>query len=129
MAEAKRRPAGYAEFVLERGMVDGDFVVLDADGFRTVREKFPLPGRHDVPLTPSTAELAANFAGAMSTWAQAGFKVVEREVYEKRNAICSACEYWLPHGHLGLGKCRKCGCSRVKLWLATSKCPDSPPRW
>jgi len=81
------------------------------------------------PVVPTGAALAANFNKAMLGWAKAGFKVVKREVYEHRQAICSACEFWRPDARLGTGMCIKCGCSGVKLWLATSKCPDQPARW
>lgn len=56
-------------------------------------------------------------------WARAGFPQVTRETRQKRKAICYACPHWNPEGNIGLGACRKCGCSRAKLYLATAKCP------
>jgi hypothetical protein len=85
----------------------------------------PTP-RHPIP---TTAELSTNFTKAMLGWAKAGFPTVKRKTYEQRHAICNTCEHWSPDGLLGTGRCRKCGCSGVKLWLATSTCPDQPPRW
>jgi hypothetical protein len=78
---------------------------------------------------PSAGGLTANLTRALVGWAHAGFPVVDRPVFEHRHAICSACEHWQPRLRLGTGMCRKCGCSGAKLWLATSKCPDLPPRW
>jgi len=78
---------------------------------------------------PTTVQLAKNFTKAMGGWAKAGFKTVKRKVYEQRHAICGACEHWVPDARVGAGMCRKCGCSGVKLWLATATCPDQPARW
>lgn len=74
---------------------------------------------------PTTAELAANFAGAMLRWSAGGFRTVSREQYGSRMAICSACAHWDGAARLGLGACRApgCGCTRFKQWLATERCP------
>ena len=128
-ASADRRPTGYVDFIFAHGKFEGDMVVLDQAALMALREKFPPPPPRPQPPTPTLAELAENFAGAMSGWAQAGFKVVERAEYERRHTACLSCEFWQPDARLGLGKCKKCGCSRVKLWLFTSRCPDKPPRW
>lgn len=60
-------------------------------------------------------------AGAQ--WAKAGFPIVSGEVLSERKGICAACEFWNADAFGGLGRCGKCGCSGVKLRLATSKCP------
>jgi hypothetical protein len=127
-AAAPRRPKGYLEFVLSRGKVEGDTVTLDERALREVLEKFPILAMPKLP-EPTVAEMATNFAGAMKGWINSGFAVVEREIYEGRHAICLGCEYWDAAARGGLGKCRKCGCSRVKLWLESSKCPLNPPKW
>jgi hypothetical protein len=123
------RAPGYVDFVLSRGKIEGELIILDEAGVKEVREKFPLPGQAPRPPVPTLGELAVNFTEAIAGWAKAGFKTVAREIYEHRLSICSACEFWQADAILGTGKCRKCGCSKVKLWLATSKCPDKPPRW
>lgn len=56
-------------------------------------------------------------------WAKAGFPIVSGEVLSERKGICAACEFWNADAFGGLGRCGKCGCSGVKLRLATSKCP------
>lgn len=60
-------------------------------------------------------------AGAQ--WAKAGFPIVSDEGFEERKRICLECEFWNAAAFGGLGRCGKCGCSGVKLRLATSKCP------
>lgn len=74
---------------------------------------------------PSPAEMAQNFVGAMAKWASSGFALVPREVYEARTAICLACEFWDGAARLGLGKCKApgCGCTGMKRFLVTEKCP------
>jgi hypothetical protein len=81
------------------------------------------------------AELAGNFAGAMTRWIAAGAPVVSAETYAARAAVCEGCEHWDGAARLGLGKCKApgCGCTSLKRWLATEKCPltkwpDSPAK-
>jgi hypothetical protein len=125
-------PSGFVEFVLARGKVNEGVVVVTKPTIFELQERFPCiirPRKPSLPPVPTLFELAANFTGAMSGWAKAGFKVVNREKYEHRHAICLACEFWRPDAMFGTGKCLKCRCSRVKLWLVSSKCPDKPARW
>ncbi len=72
---------------------------------------------------PTLTELTANFASAMTRWASAGFQTVTKEQYDARAAICSSCEFWDATARLGLGKCKACGCTKFKRWLATERCP------
>lgn len=53
--------------------------------------------------------------------------IAKREDVDQRKAICSLCVHWDERGFHGWGKCRKCGCSALKLYLATEKCPIG--RW
>ena len=76
------------------------------------KSSFPSLARQAVSL----AGAAARVAGAVLT----GQPVkVAPEVYSERLEICRACE----HYELATGRCRKCGCSGLKLELATEKCP------
>jgi len=139
-------PDGYVAFILARGKIENGTVILSEAAHKELQEKFLFPGAHRSlsanrasaahrplamprPPVPTLAALATNFTQAMAGWAGAGFKVVERKEYERRHAVCLACEYWEPDARLGLGKCKRCLCSKFKLWLVTSKCPDKPPRW
>lgn len=74
---------------------------------------------------PTAREMAGRFARAMMDWARGGFKVVERGRYQARKDICEGCQYWRGDGAMiGTGRCGKCGCSGLKLFLATERCPD-----
>jgi hypothetical protein len=74
---------------------------------------------------PSTFEMAVNLSSAMRRWAASGLKTVSEQEYEARSAVCSACAFWDASARMGLGKCNApgCGCTKLKLWLATEKCP------
>ncbi len=77
---------------------------------------------------PTWADRARSFANSAKKWAKRG-GVVSHETYEHRIQVCQACELFggvLPGGYLG---CGKCGCTTLKLWLPTEKCPLNPPRW
>ena len=74
---------------------------------------------------PTLTELATNFAGAVGRWAAGGFATVDADAYAARSAICDGCTFWDGSARLGLGKCKApgCGCTSVKRWLATERCP------
>lgn len=76
------------------------------------------------PPEPTNAEMAVNFAVAMTEWGAAGFPVVTREQYGARKACCDRCMFWDGKARLGLGKCKApgCGCTSFKRWLATETC-------
>ena len=69
--------------------------------------------------------LAENFLGATAKWAASGFQIVDQTQYAARVAACDSCPQWDSAARFGLGKCRACGCTRFKRWLATEKCPLS----
>jgi hypothetical protein len=88
----------------------------------------------DHPAIPATTKLttkARRLRRELATWLRAGAPLAPRAIRRERLAICSACAYYAPAGNLGLGECKfpGCGCTRVKLALATSRCPQTPPRW
>lgn len=74
---------------------------------------------------PTLADLASNFATAVQKWAAGGFNTVTKEDYGSRAAVCAVCEFWDGSARAGLGKCNApgCGCTRLKRWLATERCP------
>jgi len=74
---------------------------------------------------PTPLEKAKRFALAMGRWAASGFKVADDATYRERVAICEGCQYWRGEGNEpGTGRCGKCGCSGLKLCLATERCPE-----
>lgn len=71
---------------------------------------------------PTVLELAGNFTKAIGYWISKGAKTVTEEVFNSRLKTCQSCPFWEPAGYLGHGKCNKCKCSKLKLWMATSRC-------
>lgn len=75
---------------------------------------------------------AKRLKNEIKVWMAAGAKLVPTAVRKERLSICEKCPYYDPKGNWGLGQCKApgCGCSRIKLALATSKCPHPDgPRW
>lgn len=77
----------------------------------------------DVDQEPGLVVKAKTLSRAMRVWASSGFQMATDEDAAARKAICEPCEFWQGGSYLGAGKCKKCGCSGVKLKLATSSCP------
>lgn len=76
------------------------------------------------PPEPMTkVKLVAKFLSAMSDWASEGFKLATPEVFADRYEICQQCPMWGGDAAFGLGRCGKCGCSGLKLKVATQTCP------
>lgn len=74
-------------------------------------------------LTQPTTELLQHFTNSMANWAKSGFRIADAETLSKRKNLCSECEYWDTSAYIGLGKCKKCGCSSAKLRLESEHCP------
>ncbi len=83
---------------------------------------------------PTLVDFVGNFAeAAMRAKAFAehhGFKalfVSKKEFEQRLNEGCRKCpgRYWEEDARLGLSKCShpQCGCTRLKLWLRSEKCP------
>jgi hypothetical protein len=82
------------------------------------------PDQGQVPHSPPTAaEMAHNLKETLSAWARHGFPIASEEVRVERQATCDACMWWQQDAFFGSGRCLKCGCSVLKLALATAKCP------
>lgn len=83
----------------------------------------PIPGLAE-PVRIRTKIQAAGVA--LRSWRQAGFPILDRAGRKARGGACAACDFWHPLGNLGLGECRapSCGCTRLKRWVATEKCPE-----
>jgi hypothetical protein len=78
---------------------------------------------------PTISEKAVNIGKAVVRIAGAvvtGEPVfVSDEIYAARLKVCNACGLWKPDGNGGLGECghKSCGCTKLKLKLATEVCP------
>ena len=135
LAAAAARKPGYLEEVLKLGHRRGPDVCMSSDTYRMLRDKYAIAAPPPEPPRHTWSDLIKNFATASAEWAAAGCPLAERETLEFRRLKCEgdssspACPHWSPSDYLGTGGCRLCGCSRAKLWMATSQCPMTPPRW
>jgi hypothetical protein len=95
------------------------------------RRTTPQPGRRPAPEHASLITKAQRLRREVLAWHRAGRPWTPRAERRRRDTICKACEYANPGGNFGLGECTApgCGCSRIKTWLATSKCPLPEPKW
>jgi hypothetical protein len=82
-----------------------------------------------IPPEPSLLQEAGNLSTALAAWTRAGFPVASLDQVILRRQACEACPLWDPRARGGLGKCKspRCGCTKLKWWLATSQCPEK--RW
>jgi hypothetical protein len=75
---------------------------------------------------PPLATQAGNLAKAAVRFAASGMKTVDKAEYDRRLAICKACE----HYDAKQARCVLCGCrTKYKLRMATESCPLDPPKW
>jgi hypothetical protein len=82
-----------------------------------------LNAKREMDMGPSMYEQARGLAKAIYAHASSGFKTVRKETHEARLAICAQCTSWEPSGWGGMGRCKQCGCSGIKLTWKTSICP------
>ncbi len=91
----------------------------------------PITEKGELLPEPTPSEMVANAADAFVAWGAAGFPV---RPYASRLAVvaaCDACIYWdanarkIPFTEIYLGKCMHpgCGCTKMKRFLLTSRCP------
>jgi len=84
----------------------------------------------DIEKEPTLIDKAASLTKAAYEWTvKDKFSKVQPEVFEQRKSICLACPHWDQEGFNGMGKCKFCGCSVVKLYMPSSRCPLNPPKW
>lgn len=122
--KATIRPAGYLEDVLALASVEGEVLSLDHESHQRLAAKYRTP-LAEALREPTMSELAGNFTKSVARWVHAGFPVVPNEVYATRTTLCESCEFWDGVARMGLGKCthKNCGCTKMKRWLSTEKCP------
>lgn len=122
---SQRRPAGYLDHVLSLAVRNlGGRVWLTAEDHGYLVNLY----RDELP-EPRMTELAHRAGRALLKWARAGFPVADEATITQRRAACQSCPHWQAQARRGLGKCghAKCGCTKLKWWLATERCPDG--RW
>jgi hypothetical protein len=128
---AANRPAAYKQQMLAAGKVIGSELEIPPEKCVRIHVDYPpLPAIEPAQLAaPTLAELARNFLAAISSWSAAGFPLRTEAETIRILTVCKgsadgvqpACPEWL--GDAMIPRCRKCGCSRLKLWLETEQCP------
>ena len=80
-----------------------------------------------LPEYPPLAQQAANALIAAGRFVKSGLKTVDDAEYERRLAICKACDQYDAEKK----RCRICGCkTQIKLRMASEHCPIQPePKW
>lgn len=78
---------------------------------------------------PTATDKAMEFASAAIHWIRQKAPVVSLEVFQERQSKCESCELYGGARTFGFIGCGKCGCTGLKLYLATSTCPLDEPRW
>jgi hypothetical protein len=120
-AKADQRPRGYMKTVLKYGRVIEDRVFMTAADHQRLANHF----RQGEPLEPSFFDMAGSLIKSLEGWAKRGFPIAREGLINKRREHCLNCNFWDKDARGGLGKCnhRKCGCTKVKWWIETEKCP------
>lgn len=77
---------------------------------------------HDFKTPPNIFKMARNLGSAIRA---TNFETVSPEVYNLRDSICKSCPFWNDKARFGAGMCShpRCGCTRAKHHLKSSKCP------
>lgn len=79
---------------------------------------------------PNIITMAGTLGKSVANWATADdFSIISDELLKHRKEICEKCSYWDKNAYLGAGRCNICGCSGLKLYIPSSKCPLNPPKW
>jgi hypothetical protein len=99
----------------EKPPINGSYQLVSTKTIKREKENNTLP---------SLTTMAKTVTQSASNWIQSGIPISSKELFEERQAICKACEFWNQKAFGGTGRCMKCGCSTwAKLRMATEKCP------
>jgi hypothetical protein len=100
--------------------------VVSREGYRRLVARLASGDDQPAPSYPPIAEQAANAAKAAGRFVASGLKTVDKAEYERRLAICKACDQY----DAKQARCVLCGCrTKYKLRMATESCPLDPPKW
>lgn len=96
-------------------------------------------------MNPSPKERVLNLFREAKAWFREGAPLLPEDQAAGRLDACMACDKFAPvfsdpgtNAAAGderskkrvFGFCRLCGCAvSLKAWLATARCPDTPPKW
>ncbi len=89
-----------------------------------VKASSPARPANSAVKVPSVARQARNVTAAWLKWSAAGCPKRSREEVQRIAALCETCVYGGDrHPVFRYKRCKKCGCSRIKLGWATERCP------
>lgn len=89
-----------------------------------------LPGACIDWSPPSVVDKMTSAGKALWQIVRRGNKlVVTEEVLAYRRQQCEQCNFYGGSTSPIKVACKKCGCSGLKLWLQSSRCPHENPRW
>lgn len=116
---AKERPKGYYEDVIARGRINGEWIEFDSATWEELKRKY----RGEPPELPTLDVLARNFWRAVGWWIVNGMPVTWPWQFRARLRQCQTnqCGDWM--GDRVIARCAACGCTGLKLWLASERCP------
>lgn len=92
-------------------------------GSKLAPSQAEINARRNLQMGPSLHDMARGLVKSTFNHAKDGFTTVSKETHEKRLAICTACPHWEAGRYLGMGRCKQCGCSGIKLTWRTAVCP------
>ncbi|MCX7887424.1 MAG: hypothetical protein N3B01_09270 [Verrucomicrobiae bacterium] len=78
---------------------------------------------HTGQTPQSIADTISSAITTAANWAAAGFPITDTQTLAARRTTCLACQHWQPLARAGLGRCRLCGCTKLKWHIATARCP------
>lgn len=115
---AASRPSGYVEAVLSRGVINGDWLEIDAAALADLRDQFR------PRTTPTVSVMAANLAKAAVGEVKArvaGLPKLDAEEVARRMEICRSCDdHFIPSQN----RCALCGCfAALKSRMRSQHCP------
>lgn len=100
--------------------------VAQRDAYRDLVTRLALGEPNPPPEYPPLAKQAVSALMAAGRFVASGLKTVDEAEYERRLAICKACDQYDAEKR----RCRVCGCrTEYKLRMAAEHCPLPEPKW
>lgn len=128
LLHARGDESGAAAIRAEAISATSTHITIEPERLRAILRTLPVRAAGSV-LAPEPSLDAMATSAAYALWravaaATHGAQVlVTPETFSVRQETCGLCPHRDPAARFRLGKCRVCGCTRLKLWLATERCP------
>jgi len=139
LISARGKPKGYQEEVMRNSRRVGSYRVMSRDAYLAIQQKYSvgvasveakdLPAILSQDRSPSWTDMIRSAAEEMTKWTAAGFPLCSPSQLQARAEVCTSCTHWDSAMWGGAGGCKICRCTKLKLYMATTTCPDKPPKW